>query len=137
MLNTAILMGRLTADPELKYTTSNIPVSSFTIAVDRASKSGEERQTDFINIVAWRQRAEFVSRWFKKGQLVAIEGSIQTRKYTDKDGNNRTAFEVVANNIHFAGKSNEQRNNTNSNVSFNEPTNDFENALDNDDELPF
>ncbi len=102
MLNTAILMGRLTADPELRYTGSNIPVTSFTLAVDRAYKNGEERQTDFINIVAWRQRAEFVSKWFKKGQLVAVEGSIQTRRYTDKDGNNRTAFEVVANNVHFA-----------------------------------
>lgn len=104
MLNTAILMGRLTADPELRYTTSNIPVTSFTLAVDRAYKSGEEKQTDFINIVAWRQRAEFVSKWFKKGQLVAVEGSIQTRRYTDKDGNNRTAFEIVANNVHFAEK---------------------------------
>ncbi len=104
MLNTAILMGRLTADPELRYTTSNIPVTSFTLAVDRAYKNGEERQTDFINIVAWRQRAEFVSKWFKKGQLVAVDGSIQTRRYTDKDGNNRTAFEVVANNVHFAEK---------------------------------
>ncbi len=102
MLNTAVLMGRLTADPELRYTTSNIPVTSFTLAVDRAYKTGEERQTDFINIVAWRQRAEFVSKWFKKGQLVAVEGSIQTRRYQDKDGNNRTAFEVVANNVHFA-----------------------------------
>ena len=104
MLNTAILMGRLTADPELRYTTSNIPVTSFTLAVDRAYKNGEERQTDFINIVAWRQRAEFVSKWFKKGQLVAVDGSIQTRRYTDKDGNNRTVFEVVANNVHFAEK---------------------------------
>lgn len=104
MLNTAILMGRLTADPELKYTNSNIPVTSFTLAVDRGYKNGEERQTDFINIVAWRQRAEFVSKWFKKGQLVAVDGSIQTRRYTDKDGNNRTAFEVVANNVHFAEK---------------------------------
>ena len=102
MLNTAILMGRLTADPELRYTSSNIPVTSFTLAVDRAYKTGEDRQVDFINIVAWRQRAEFVSKWFTKGQLVAVEGSIQTRRYTDKDGNNRTAFEVVANNVHFA-----------------------------------
>lgn len=100
MLNTSILMGRLTADPELKYTTSNIPVTSFTLAVDRGY--GDEKQTDFINIVAWRQRAEFVSKWFNKGQLVAVEGSIQTRKYKDKNGNDRTAFEVVANNVHFA-----------------------------------
>ncbi len=102
MLNVAVLMGRLTADPELRHTQSNIPVTSFSIAVDRRYKSGEERQTDFINIVAWRQTAEFVTNYFKKGQLVAIEGSIQTRRYQDKDGNNRTAFEVVANNVSFA-----------------------------------
>lgn len=103
MLNVVALMGRLTADPELRYTQSNIPVTSFTLAVDRRySRAGEEKQTDFINIVAWRQTAEFVSKWFKKGQLVAVDGSIQTRKYQDKEGNNRTAFEVVANNVHFA-----------------------------------
>jgi single-strand DNA-binding protein len=100
MLNSAILMGRLTNSPELKTTQSGIYVTSFTLAVDRGY--GDEKQTDFINIVAWRKTAEFVSKWFKKGQLVAIEGSIQTRKYQDKDGNNRTAFEVVANNVHFA-----------------------------------
>lgn len=135
MLNTAILMGRLTTDPELKYTQSNIPVTSFTLAVDRAYKSGEERQTDFINIVAWRQRAEFVSKWFKKGQLVAIDGSIQTRNYQDKNGNNRTAFEVVANNVHFAeGK----RENTNGNYPpiDTSPT-DYDEIADNDDDLPF
>lgn len=102
MLNTIALMGRLTADPELRYTTSNIPVTSFSIAVDRAYKTGEERQTDFINIVAWRQRAEFAAKWFKKGQLIAVDGSLQSRRYTDKDGNSRTAYEVVANNLHFA-----------------------------------
>ena len=102
-MNVAILMGRLTADPELRHTTSGIAVTSFTIAIDRRfTKAGEEKQTDFINIVAWRQTAEFVANYFRKGQLVAVEGSIQTRKYQDKEGNNRTAFEVVANNVHFA-----------------------------------
>lgn len=101
-MNVAILMGRLTADPELRHTANNIPVTSFSLAIDRRFKTGEERQTDFINIVAWRQTAEFVSKYFSKGQLVAVEGSIQTRRYQDKDGNNRTAFEVVANNVHFA-----------------------------------
>lgn len=144
MLNTAILMGRLTADPELRYTGSNIPVTSFSLAVDRAYKNGEERQTDFINIVAWRQRAEFVSKWFKKGQLVAVEGSIQTRRYTDKDGNNRTAFEVVANNVHFA----ERRDASAGAPSFQEgapaPAPSFSNtgaedfsSLPGDDDLPF
>lgn len=136
MLNTAILMGRLTTDAELKYTTNNVPVSSFTIAVDRQFKSGDERETDFINIVAWRHTAEFVTKWFKKGQLIAVEGAIQTRKYTDKDGNKRTAFEVVANNVHFAGSKNEQQNTAPSiDVVANEPTSDY--AEDLDDDLPF
>ena len=100
MFNIVVLTGRLTADPELKTTQSGLSVTSFSIAVDRRFGSGEERQTDFINIVAWRQQAEFVAKYFKKGNLIGIEGSIQTRKYTDKNGNNRTAFEVVANNIH-------------------------------------
>lgn len=130
MLNTAILMGRITTDPKLQYTKSDIPVTSFTLAVDRAYKSGEERQTDFINIVAWRQRAEFVSKWFKKGQLVAIDGSIQTRKYTDKDGNNRTAFEVVANNVHFAEGKRETPNAETTNE-------DFADVDTGDDDLPF
>ena len=102
MINVVVLTGRLTADPELRHTTSGIAVTSFSIAVDRRYRSGEERQTDFINIVAWRANAEFVSNYFKKGQLIAIEGSIQTRRYQDKDGNNRVAFEVVANNVQFA-----------------------------------
>ena len=102
MLNTVILMGRITAAPELKKTQSGISLVNFSIAVDRAYRSGSDRQTDFINIVAWRQSAEFVSKYFRKGQLVAVDGSIQTRRYQDKDGNNRTAFEVVANNVHFA-----------------------------------
>lgn len=103
MLNTVALMGRLTADPELRYTGSNIPVTSFTLAVERDFKSGDgEKQTDFINIVAWRNTAEFVSKWFRKGQLMAITGAIQTRKYQDRDGNNRTAVEVVAEHAYFA-----------------------------------
>lgn len=103
MFNVVILTGRLTADPELKYTnTGNIPVTSFSIAVSRRYKAGEETQADFINIVAWRQTAEFVSKYFKKGSLIGIEGSIQTRKYVDREtGKNRTAFEVVANNVQF------------------------------------
>ena len=101
MFNLVVLTGRLTADPELKTTQSGLSVTSFSIAVDRRFRSGEERQTDFINIVAWRQQAEFVAKYFKKGNLIGIQGSIQTRKYTDKNGNNRTAFEVVADNIQF------------------------------------
>ena len=104
MLNVVCLMGRLVADPELRHTQSQIPVTSFRIAVDRTyqPKGAEQRQADFLDIVAWRNTAEFVCRYFRKGQLVAIQGSIQTRKYTDKDGNNRTAFEIVADNAFFA-----------------------------------
>lgn len=103
-MNIAVLIGRLTDNPELRHTNSNIAVVRFSIAVDRRfARSGEERQTDFINIVAWRQQAEFICNYFKKGQQIAVEGSIQTRKYQDKDGNNRTAFEVVANNVSFVG----------------------------------
>lgn len=102
MLNVVVLTGRLTADPELKTTTSGTAVCSFSIAVDRRFRSGEERQADFINIVTWRTTAEFVSKYFKKGQMIAIEGSIQTRRYQDREGKNRTAFEVVASNVQFA-----------------------------------
>ncbi|MBQ3088880.1 MAG: single-stranded DNA-binding protein [Clostridia bacterium] len=102
MLNVVVLSGRLTADPELKTTTNGISVCSFSIAVERRFRSGEERQSDFINIVTWRSSAEFVSKYFKKGQMIAIRGSIQTRRYQDKDGNNRTAFEVVADDVQFA-----------------------------------
>ncbi len=108
MLNRSVLMGRLTADPELRQTPNGISVLSFSIAVDRAygGKNGQ-RQTDFINLVAWRQTAEFISRYFKKGQMIAVDGSIQTRNYTDKQGNKRTAFEVVVDNASFCGSKSE------------------------------
>ena len=101
MFNLAVLTGRLTANPELKTTANGISVCSFCIAVDRPYSKCEEKQTDFINLVAWRKTSEFISTWFKKGDLIGIEGAIQTRKYQDKDGNNRTAFEVIVNNAHF------------------------------------
>lgn len=103
MLNVAVLMGRLVADPEIRHTPSNVAVTSFTIAVDRSyQKAGTERQADFIDIVAWRATADFVCKYFRKGQLIAVQGSIQTRSYQDKDGNKRKAFEIVADNVHFA-----------------------------------
>ena len=112
MLNTAILMGRLVADPELRHTPNDVAVTSFTIAVDRSYvKSGAERQTDFIDIVAWRNTAEFVCRYFRKGQLMAVQGSIQTRNYTDKEGNKRKAVEIVADNVHFAEPKRDNSNN--------------------------
>ena len=101
-MNTVCLMGRLTADPELRYTQTQVPVTSFTLAVDRAYQpKGQERQADFINIVAWRNTAEFVCKYFRKGNRLALQGSLQSRQYTDKDGNKRTAYEVVADNVFF------------------------------------
>ena len=103
MLNIAIVMGRLTADPELKFTPNNIAVTSFTLAVNRSyAKSQEDRQTDFIDIVAWRNTAEFVSKYFKKGSMIIIQGEIQTRTYEDKNGNKHKVCEVVASNVNFA-----------------------------------
>ena len=104
MLNIVVLMGRLTADPELRTTPSGVSVCRFTIAVDRNyAKAGTERQTDFISCTAWRQTAEFVSRYFVKGQLVAVNGSIQTGSYTDNNGNKRYTTEVVVDNVNFTG----------------------------------
>ena len=102
MLNNVVVMGRLTADPELRHTPNDIAVTSFSIACDRAFKQqGAERQADFFDIVAWRNTAEFITKYFKKGNLIAINGSLQTRTYTDKNGNNRKAVEIVVDNAHF------------------------------------
>lgn len=140
MFNLVVLTGRLTADPELKTTTSGISVTTFSIAVDRRYRSGEERQTDFINIVAWRSSAEFITKYFKKGSLIGIEGSIQTRKYQDKNGNSRTAFEVVANNVQFVESKRDSAPGVESApASFsNADANDFADLGDSaDDDLPF
>ena len=103
MLNKAILMGRLVADPELRRTPNNNSVTSFTLAVNRSFvRQGEQPQTDFIDIVAWGKTAEFVSRYFVKGQQVAVAGRIQTRNWEDKQGNKRKSVEVVAEEVHFA-----------------------------------
>ena len=104
MLNVVAIMGRLVADPELRTTPAGHSVCSFRIACDRSYvQQGQERQADFIDIVAWRQQADFVSKYFQKGSMIAIDGSLQTRQYQDKNGSKRTAMEVVANNISFAG----------------------------------
>lgn len=103
MLNSVCLMGRIATDLELRATLSGVSVCNFRLAVDRTYQpKGQDRQTDFINIVSWRSTAEFVSRYFHKGQLVAVQGSIQTSQYTDRDGNKRTSFEVLADNVFFA-----------------------------------
>ena len=105
MLNKVILIGRMTRDPDQRGKDPEKPIASFRIAVDRTyTPKGQEKQTDFINIITWRSTAEFVSRYFRKGQLVAVQGSIQTGQYTDRDGNKRTAFDVVADNVFFAEK---------------------------------
>ena len=128
MINNVVLMGRMTADAVLRTTTSGTSVASFTVAVDRNYK---EKQTDFINIVAWKNTAEFVSKHFHKGDMIAIEGSIQTRNYEDKNGNKRTATEVIANNVSFCGGKTERKE---------EPKIDidpFEILPDDDEDLPF
>lgn len=103
MLNTIVLMGRLVADPELRTTNSGVSVTSFRLAVDRNfTRQGEEKQTDFFDIVAWRSTAEFVSRYMSRGQLIAVQGSMQSRRWQDKDGNNRISWEVQADNVYFA-----------------------------------
>ena len=103
MLNHITIMGRLTRDPELRYTQSQVPVASFTVAVDRdfGSRDGGDKQTDFINCVAWRQTAEFVSKYFRRGSMAVVSGRLQIRQYQDREGNNRTAAEVVTDNIYF------------------------------------
>ena len=102
MLNRIILMGRLTHEPELRHTNSNIPVCSLSIACDRDFKNDKgEKETDFIDVVAWRSTGEFVSKYFTKGRMAIIEGRLQMREYTDKEGNKRRAAEVVADNVYF------------------------------------
>ncbi len=103
MLNKIFLMGRLTRDPELRRTQTGTPVASFSLAVDRdfKDKSTGERATDFIDVVAWRQTGEFVSRYFTKGRMAVVEGRLQMRDWTDKDGNKRRSAEVVADNVYF------------------------------------
>lgn len=114
MLNKAILMGRLTRAPELRYTPNgNVPVVSFSIAVDRNyNGNNRERITDFIDIVAWRRTAEFVSQWFTKGQMIVVVGSIQTRRWQDKNGNNRTSVEVIADEVQFGESKKSRESNT-------------------------
>lgn len=102
MLNKGILMGRLVADPELRATPNNTPVCSFTLAVNRRTKPDEPQVADFLDIVAWGKTAEFVSKYFSKGQQVAVAGRIQSRMWEDKQGNKRKSVEIVAEEVHFA-----------------------------------
>ena len=101
MLNRIILMGRLTHDPELRRTQSDTPVCSFSLAVDRDYKRDGEKETDFIDIVAWRSTADFVSKYFTKGRMAVVEGRLQIRDWTDKEGGKRRSAEVIADNVYF------------------------------------
>ena len=116
MLNHITIMGRLTRDPELRRTGSGIAVASFTLAVDRdfSPRDGGERETDFIDCVAWRQTGEFVSKYFTKGSMAVVSGRLQIRGWTDKDGNKRRTAEVVADNVYFG----ESRRNSESGSSY-------------------
>ncbi|NLL91967.1 MAG: single-stranded DNA-binding protein [Ruminococcaceae bacterium] len=151
MLNMVAIMGRLTTDPELRHTTNSIPVTTFTLAVNRSYvKQGGERQTDFIDVVAWRNTAEFICRYFKKGQMMAVEGSIQTRTYTDKEGRYRKVFEILANNVYFTESRSSSASATyetksddysdqedNFNLSFSSGDADDFTVIDDDEDLPF
>ena len=116
MLNHITIMGRLTRDPELRRTGSGIAVASFTVAVDRdfGGRDGGEKETDFIDCVAWRQTGEFVSKYFTKGSMIVVSGRLQIRSWTDKDGNKRRTAEVVADNVYFG----ESRRSSESNASY-------------------
>ena len=138
MLNHVVIMGRMVRDPELRQLDNGTSVTSFSVAVDRnyVDKTTNERQADFLNVVAWRQTADFVCKYFHQGDMIALEGSLQSRKYTNKDGNNRTAIEIVASNISFCGGKNggnantATTNDTQATMVANAPSED-------NDELPF
>ena len=141
MLNKIIVMGRLTHDPELRRTQSGTPVASFTLAVDRDFKDQQtgERATDFIDIVAWRQTGEFVSRYFTKGRMAVVEGRLQGRSWTDKDGNTRRTLEVVADNVYFGDAKREEAAGTHAHTDTytTEKPDAFAELKDDDGELPF
>lgn len=130
MTNVAVVMGRICNDLEVKKTPSGVSVCRFTVAVDRNFKQGEERQTDFIDVLAWRGTADFLEKYFSKGQMISVVGSIQTGSY-EKDGVKRKTFEIVADNVSFCGGKNE------SNAPSEAPTVDYSADSDLDSELPF
>jgi single-strand DNA-binding protein len=144
MFNKAILIGRLVADPEMRVTTQGTNVAGFRIAVDRAYSKGEKK-ADFINITAWRHQAEFVCKYFSKGRPIGVDGSIQTREYTDREGNKRTAFEVVAERLFFvesksassASQSLPQEQGDDASAAYSSGSVDDFTILENDDDLPF
>ena len=136
MLNKVFLQGRLVADPELRHTQQGTPVASYRLAVDRdyKSKDSNAQNTDFVNIVSWRNTAEFVSRYFTKGRMMLVEGRLQMRSYTDKDGNRRVAAEVVTDNVHFADSRKDGSNNEDGSL---QESAGFEELADDDGDLQF
>lgn len=148
MLNTITIMGRLTREPELRRTGSGLAVASFCVAVDRdwPNKETGEKETDFIDCVAWRQTGEFVSKYFTKGSMIVVSGRLQIRPWTDKDGNKRKSAEIVADNVYF-GESKKKENSSTPNQwtttyggyssSYTTPTSDFVMLDDDDAVLPF
>ena len=126
MLNRILIMGRLVAEPEMRITSAQKPVTSYTLAVDRDFSNGGNRQTDFINCVSWNQGADFVATHFHKGQMMALSGRLQSRKWEDRDGNKRTDWEVVADNVYFCGDKPKT-----------EAPNVFADLSDDDGEVPF
>ncbi len=131
-LNHITISGRICNDIELKTTNNGVSVAAFTVAVDR-NYNKEDKQTDFIPVVVWRQTAEFVSRYFDKGQPIIVEGRLQVRGYTDKEGNKRTATEVVANNVYFAGDKKQDKPQPKQTESFD----DFDEFTEDGSDLPF
>lgn len=131
MLNKVFLQGRLVSDPELRHTENGVAVASFRLAVDRDFKGKDgEKKADFFNVVAWRGTGEFVSRYFAKGRMAVVDGKLQVRDYTDKEGNKRYVTEVVADNVYFGDSKRDQKE-----TEYTGPQ--FEDITDNDGELPF
>lgn len=147
MLNHIVVMGRLTRDPELRRTGSGVAVASFALAVDRdfPNKESGEKETDFIDCVAWRQTGEFVSKYFKKGSMAVVSGRLQIRPWTDKDGNKRRTAEIVADNVYFGDSKKDEGNTSggytgfipNDKLSGSTPAQDFAQLTDDDAQLPF
>lgn len=139
MLNVTAIMGRLSRDPELRQTTTGKNVASFTIACSRGRKDANGKDlVDWIPVVAWEHTAEFVCKYFEKGSLIAIDGRLQSRTYKDRDGNNRTAIEIVANNANFAGskRTDGGSNSVPTGGSYNEPTVQYD-EIEDEGDLPF
>lgn len=137
-MNRVLIMGRLTRDPEIRYTGNNIPVSCFSLAVDRdhSSKEDGSKEADFLDVVAWRSTAEFATKHLSKGRMIGVDGRLQSRNYTDKDGKNRKAVEIVAERIYFADSKYASDRNTQTAYQPGEPTG-FAEVTGDDEPLPF